>query len=63
MIAVVIKNAKPLCACFKLVCVHLAFLTYQFLKQVDVGSNNLGAEGGKALAESLKSNTTITQVC
>ena len=30
---------------------------------VDVSSNNLGVEGGKALALSLKSNTTITQVC
>ena len=31
--------------------------------QVAVSSNNLGVEGGKALAECLQSNTTITQVC
>ena len=31
--------------------------------EVAVSLNNLGVEGGKALAESLKSNTTITQVC
>ena len=31
--------------------------------EVAVSSNNLGVEGGKAFAESLKSNTTITQVC
>ena len=31
--------------------------------QVAVSSNNLGVEGGKALADCLKSNTTITQVC
>ena len=30
--------------------------------QVAVSFNNLGVEGGKALAECLKSNTTITQV-
>ena len=30
--------------------------------EVAVSSNNLGVEGGKALAECLKSNTTITQV-
>ena len=32
------------------------------VKQVDASSNILGVEGGKALAECLKSNTTITQV-
>ena len=31
--------------------------------EVDASSNDFGVEGGKALAESLKSNTTITQVC
>ena len=31
--------------------------------QVAVSFNNLGVEGGKALAECLQSNTTITQVC
>ena len=35
----------------------------KIVEQVDVSSNNLGVEGGKALAECLKSNTTITQVC
>ena len=30
--------------------------------EVDASSNNLGVEGGKTLAECLKSNTTITQV-
>ena len=32
------------------------------VQQVAVSSNNLGVEGGKALADCLKSNTTITQV-
>ena len=35
----------------------------KIVTQVDASFNNLGVEGGKALAESLKSNTTITQVC
>ena len=35
----------------------------KIVTQVDASSNNLGVEGGKALAECLKSNTTITQVC
>ena len=30
--------------------------------EVDASSNNLGVEGGKALAECLTSNTSITQV-
>ena len=30
---------------------------------VDASNNNLGVEFGKDLAETLKSNTTITQVC
>ena len=30
--------------------------------QVNVASNGLGTEGGKALADCLKTNTTITQV-
>ena len=30
--------------------------------EVDASSNNLGVEGGKALADCLKSNTSITQV-
>ena len=30
--------------------------------QVDVSQNGLSAKGGKALADSLKINTTITQV-
>ena len=30
--------------------------------QVDVSRNELGAKGGKALADCLKTNTTITQV-
>ena len=33
-----------------------------FVKQVNVASNGLGTEGGKALADCLKTNTTITQV-
>ena len=35
----------------------------KIVTQFDVSSNNLGVKGGKALAECLKSNTTITQVC
>ena len=35
----------------------------KIVTQVAVSSNNLGVEGGKALAECLQSNTTITQVC
>ena len=31
--------------------------------QVNLSSINLGVEGVKALADCLKSNTTITQVC
>ena len=34
----------------------------KIVTQVDASSNNLGAEGGKALAECLKRNTSITQV-
>ena len=30
--------------------------------QVDVSSNNLGVEGGKALADCLKSNTTLATI-
>ena len=30
--------------------------------QVDVSKNGLGSEGGKSLADCLKTNTTITQV-
>ena len=33
-----------------------------FVQQVNVASNGLGTEGGKALADCLKTNTTITQV-
>ena len=34
----------------------------KIVTQVVVSSNNLGVEGGKALADCLKSNTSITQV-
>ena len=30
--------------------------------QVDVSNNDIGQEGGKSLADCLKTNTTITQV-
>ena len=34
----------------------------KIVTQVDASFNNLGVEGGKAMADCLKSNTSITQV-
>ena len=40
----------------------LALMICNHVHTVDVRSNNLGVKGGKALADCLKSNTSITQV-
>ena len=41
---------------------RLNFAVFLDVTQVDVSNNELQAEGGKALADCLKINTTITQV-
>ena len=53
----------PVLLCWRVKFYSSVFSLSQQCTQVDASSNNLGVEGGKALAECLKRNTTITQVC
>ena len=56
-----LQHAQQKCHLFEMSDAHECLLSSR--TQVDASSNNLGVEGGKALADCLKSNTTITQVC
>ena len=40
-----------------------ALASAQTLLKLDISSNNLHAEGGKALAEALENNHTMTELC
>ena len=50
-------------SCGVLICsFRVNFAVFLDVKQVDASKNDIGPEGGKALADCLKINTTITQV-